>query len=179
MAPFVPPARFVIHETEHWLVNHRIDTVYPGYLMVGARAPDATSFASLSPEALAELGGLLAACVHALETRLGATRVYCGRYGHEPDHTVHFHVLPVYAWTVERFLADELAPKLRSFHASPPDAASPTLSDFDGADLTLFLWRRFADPGAVSPEIDGPSMDEPIEVLRAAFRSHTSPSSAP
>ena len=173
MAPFVPPARFVIHETEHWLVNHRVDTVYPGYLMVGARAPDATSLASLSPEALAELGGLLAACVHALETRLGATRVYCGRYGHEPDHTVHFHVLPVYAWTVERFLADELAPKLRAFHASP------TLSEFDGADLTLFVWRRFAEPGGEPPEIDGPSVGETIEVLRAAFRSHTSPSSAP
>ena len=99
MPPFVPPARFVIHETEHWLVNHRCDTSYPGYLMVGARDPEATTLSKLDPEARAELGDLLAGCAHVLETRLGAMHVYCGRYGHEPGHTVHFHVLPVsVAW---------------------------------------------------------------------------------
>jgi len=27
-----------IHETEHWLVNHRINSALPGYLMVSSKA---------------------------------------------------------------------------------------------------------------------------------------------
>ena len=59
MSPFVPPDKFVIHETEHWWVNHRCDTSYPGYLMIGAKDPNGESLSDLSEAAQAQLGPLL------------------------------------------------------------------------------------------------------------------------
>lgn len=167
MSPFVPPDRFVIHETEHWWVNHRCDTVYPGYLVVGARDPAGVSLADLPAEALSELGPLLARSSELLRECLGAVRTYDGRYGHTPGHTVHYHVIPVYDWTISAYWADERYRSLLQFYGDVAAVSAP--EEFDGADMTLFIWRTFAEPGVEPPVIDGPAVDEVVTRLRAAF----------
>lgn len=33
MNEFRPPVELIVHETDHWLVNQRIDSALPGYLI--------------------------------------------------------------------------------------------------------------------------------------------------
>lgn len=168
--PFVPKQEFVIHETEHWWVNHRGDTIYPGYLMIGAKDPNGVSLSELPDPALSEVGWLLARCSQLLRDCFGALRVYDCRYGHEPGHTVHYHIIPVYDWTVRLFEADTTCRKLQIFY---PDMAHceefPAYTNPDGCDMTLFICRRFAERGVEPPKINAPSVGEVVEVLRKRF----------
>lgn len=159
----IDPA-FVVHETAHWIVNHGMHAVLPGYLMVAARAD--ADFADLPAEALAELGPLLARATSVIRTTLGAERVYAGRYGHSPGWSAHFHLIPVYPWLVEDFHRDASYAAVRALctHGSP---MSP-----DGADLTLFVWREWTTAeGRGTRTAPGPSVGEAIGLLRAAFLS--------
>ena len=166
MSPFVPPDRFVIHETEHWWINHRCDTIYPGYLMVGAKDPNGASLSDLSAAAQSQLGSLLARSGKLLQECLGAVRVYDGRYGHQAGHTVHYHVIPVYEWTISAYWQDDRYRSLAQFYG---DGGATPSNDFDGADMTLFIWRTFGEPGVEPPRIDGPSVGDVVDMLRKQF----------
>ena len=48
----------MICETDHWWVNHRCDTLYPGHLMLGAKDPNGEALYDLSVAAQSELGPL-------------------------------------------------------------------------------------------------------------------------
>lgn len=87
------PEQFHVCETTGWLVNHRINSALPGYLMISSRS-FTNDLSELSPEALSELGPLLAKAQKALGAVLGAKRVYIGRYGHMPGYPIHFHIIP-------------------------------------------------------------------------------------
>src|SRR5262245_46611617 len=91
------PEQFLIAETEGWLVNHRINSALPGYLMISSKT-FTNDLSELSREALSELGPLLAKAHKALKSGLGSDRVYIGRYGHTPGYPIHFHVIPIYRW---------------------------------------------------------------------------------
>ena len=171
MPSFIPPAQFVIHETEHWWVNHRCDTIYPGYLMVGAKNPRAVFLSDLSVKAQSELGHLLARSGNLLQKCFGALSVYDGRYGHTPGHTVHYHVIPIYNWTVSCYLRDNRYRVLQQFYGSKPEPSSP--EDFDGADMLLFIWRTFAEAGVEAPKIEGPAVDEIVAKLRHEFDTNS------
>jgi diadenosine tetraphosphate (Ap4A) HIT family hydrolase len=56
---FQPAKHLVILQTKDWVLNHRVDSALPGYLMLGSRAP-VNDLSLLSPEALTQLGTLLA-----------------------------------------------------------------------------------------------------------------------
>jgi len=101
-----------------------------------------------------------------LQDCLGAVRVYEGRYGHQPGHTVHYHVIPVYDWTISAYWQDQRYRSLAQFYGD--GGASPS-RDFDGADMTLFIWRTFAEPGVEPPKICGPSVDSVVVTLRSGF----------
>jgi diadenosine tetraphosphate (Ap4A) HIT family hydrolase len=62
---FDPPKHLVILQTPDWVLNHRVDTVLPGYLMLGARMPT-NDLSRMRAEALTELGTLLASAQKAL-----------------------------------------------------------------------------------------------------------------
>ena len=161
------PPRYIIHESLHWVVNHRIDSALPGYVMLGAKQM-ANSLAALPIEALAELGALQARTQHAIETVLQPRRLYISRFGHEAGHSIHFHFIPIYPWTEMLFWQDERYRSLQAFGSL--DTAVPQT---DGAELTLFIWREFCerpDP----PVIQGPSTDKVIDLLRQAFASSAS-----
>ncbi|WP_411966575.1 HIT family protein [Mesorhizobium sp. ES1-3] len=126
--------------------------------MVGSKT-DTIDLSTLSAPALAELGPVLGGAQSALQSLLGAMRVYLGRYGHDSGWPIHFHVIPIYQWVEDLFWQDERYRILQAFGQSPPEPAT------DGAELTLFVWREFCereDP----PSILGPSVHEAIEMLR-------------
>ena len=89
MGSFVPSRHLVILETEDWVLNHRVDSALPGYLMLGGRVP-ANDLSMMRPEALAGLGGLLARAQEALNSVLKPEHLYIGRYGHMVGHAIHF-----------------------------------------------------------------------------------------
>src|SRR5574343_781820 len=169
MKEFVPPDDSVIYETAHWRVNHRCDTPYPGYLMIGAKQPEAARLSDLAMEAQRQLGPLIAQATRFLHEDLGAKRVYEGRYGHSPGHAVHYHLIPVYDWTVAAYLQDGRFRVLQQFYGPGPEISTPEA--FDGADMTLFIWRTFAEPGVLPPSIDGPTVNEVVGRLRRLFEA--------
>lgn len=157
-------ARFIIHQTRHWTLNHRVNSALPGYLMLGARQPT-TSLASLPVQAQVELGSLMALTQHVLEDQLQPTRLYISRYGHDAGHSIHFHFIPIYCWVEALFWEDERYRLLESF-----DGGQRPRLQTDGAELTLFVWREFCERPE-PPAIQGPSVDESIASLRRAFAS--------
>ena len=160
MPPFVPPAHLVVGETEHWLVNHRVDAALPGYLMVASRA-EADCLSDLSDAALAELGPLLARLERELRARLAPEHVYVGRYGHAAGHSWHFHLIPVCAW-VKRLHEEDA--RYRVF--DPLYTGKSTVPD--GAALTFYIWREFCER-ATPPPIEGPSVAAVVAALRQAW----------
>jgi diadenosine tetraphosphate (Ap4A) HIT family hydrolase len=157
--PFEVPKHLIVRETEHWIVNHRVGASLPGYLMIGSRA-GATNLFDLPPEALSELGLLMAAIEQALHDCLRPDHIYLSRYGHTPGHTIHFHVIPIYGWVREAFAADSRYRVLRSFYTPGVETSDP-----DGGELTLFVWREFCE-SKNPPRIQGPTVAEAIQLLR-------------
>ena len=153
---------FIVHETEHWIINHHLASALPGYLMLGTKVAT-TSLADLSPDALAEMGGLLAKTQQVMEQRLKPKHLYIGRFGHQPGLPIHFHFIPVYHWVEELFWKDERYRLLENFAY-----AENALSATDGAELTLFIWREFGESPS-PPETQGMTIEETIKALRAAF----------
>ena len=97
MGDFRPPNHLVIFQSEDWVLNHRVDSNLPGYLMLGSRVAT-DDLCALRPQALAQLGTLLARTQKALNAILNPKHLYIGRYGHTPGHALHFHIMPVCAW---------------------------------------------------------------------------------
>jgi diadenosine tetraphosphate (Ap4A) HIT family hydrolase len=154
--------QFIIHETDHWIINHHLANALPGYLMLATKM-HTSSLAELSSAALAELGGLLARTQQAIEQQLLPKRLYIGRFGHDPGWPIHFHFIPVYAWVEDLFWNDARYRQLETFAY-----AENALSSTDGAELTLFIWREFAE-NPTPPKTQGPSIGEVIQSLRSAF----------
>lgn len=153
---------FIIHETDHWVINHHLASALPGYLMLGTKLRT-TSLTELSADALAELGGLLAKTQNIIEQQLLPKRLYIGRFGHEPGLPIHFHFIPVYHWVEELFWNDARYRLLENFAY-----AEHALSSTDGAELTLFIWREFGE-SPTPPKTQGLTVQDVIENLRSAF----------
>jgi diadenosine tetraphosphate (Ap4A) HIT family hydrolase len=153
------PGQLIINETEHWIINHRVESTLPGYLMIGSRK-ETTNLSDLSSAAQAELGLLLAATQKALTDLFNPEHIYMGRYGHTEGHSIHFHIIPIYAWVKEAFAADERYRVLQSFYTP----GVPT-SDPDGGELTLYVWREFCER-KTPPLVERPTVDEAIRLLR-------------
>ena len=152
---------FVVHETEHWLLNHHLLSALPGYLMLGAKAP-VDSLAEMPDAALAELGGLLAKTQRVMEAQLKPKWLYISRFGHMPGFPLHFHFIPVYGWVEALFWQDERYRVLQNFGTQQKAT--------DGAELTLFIWREFGE-SPTPPVVQGASVREVIRCLRTEFNT--------
>jgi diadenosine tetraphosphate (Ap4A) HIT family hydrolase len=155
----IDPA-FILHETEHWLLNHHLTSKLPGYLMLGAKA-QIDSLAAMPEAALAELGGLLAKTQRVMEAQLRPKWLYISRYGHMPGLTLHFHFIPVHDWVEQAFWRDERYRVLQGFGSKEQGLT-------DGAELTLFVWREFGE-SLTPPPVQGPTVEQVIQTLRTAF----------
>jgi len=144
-----------------------MDAALPGYLMVGSRA-EGESLAGLPTGALAEVGCHLATAQRILEELFAPPHCYAGRYGHIAGHTVHFHVIPIYAWVAEAFARDERYRVLRQFYTSRV-CGQGSDGPFDGAEMTLFVWREFCE-SLTPPPVIGPSVAETVELIREKWR---------
>jgi diadenosine tetraphosphate (Ap4A) HIT family hydrolase len=149
---------FTILETEHWRVNHRMDSALPGYLILGARQATNELY-RLPADALAELGMLLATVQQALRAVLNPEHLYIGRYGHSSGHAFHFHIIPICGWVRQRFFED---PRYRVLER----LQYPPAGDTDGAELTLYVWREFCE-SRDPPPVSGPSVTDVIQMLRS------------
>jgi diadenosine tetraphosphate (Ap4A) HIT family hydrolase len=165
---FVPPEHLVILQTRDWVLNHRVDTALPGYLMLGARVPT-NDLSAMPAKALAELGTLLAAAQKALNEILEPKHLYIGRYGHMAGHSLHFHIIPICAWVRQRFFDDPRYRILQDLSRNPPGRDGT-----DGAELTLYVWREFCE-NPVPPKISGPSIPEVVERLRSRLFQRSIP----
>lgn len=163
MNGFRAPDHLVVHETDYWIINHRVNSELPGYFMVGSKM-DANDFSSLPKEALSELGLHLAKLQQIITEQLSPAHFYVGRYGHMKGHTIHFHVIPVYDWVARAFYSDERYRALSQFY-TPGVYDDGSDSTFDGADMTLFIWREFCE-SKTPPEVDGPTVQEIVEMVR-------------
>ena len=159
----IDPA-FILHETEHWQLNHHLASKLPGYLMLGAKAPIG-SLADMPDAALAELGGLLAKTQRVIEAQLQPKWLYISRYGHMPGFPLHFHFIPVYDWVEHAFWQDQRYRVLQTFGTQEN---TQTLTD--GAELTLFVWREFSE-SPTPPVVQGDSVGRVIERLRTALQA--------
>lgn len=152
------PRQFHLLETEHWLINHRIDSALPGYLMIGSKRY-VDDLVDLCPAALGELGPLLALVQRFLQGRFGAERVYLGRFGHTSGFSVHFHAIPVYGWVERAFVRDTRYRALDDFREARLGHAP------DGADLMLFVTREFCE--RVPPAgTEGQAVDAVMAIAR-------------
>ena len=158
---FAPPPHLLILQTEHWLINHRVDSALPGYLMLGARTAT-NDLAAMPREALDQLGPLLASAQSALSEILRPDHLYIGRYGHSAAHALHFHVIPICPWVKESFLAD---PRYRVLSTLVDPVTAVDTQATDGAELTLYVWREFCE-SPTPPPASGPSIGDVVNFLR-------------
>ena len=84
----------VIHETDHWSVDHAFTRWIRGWLIVKPKR-HVEQLAELSPAEAAELGPLLRATSAAVARVLAPERVYVLSLGEEVRH-IHLHVIPRY-----------------------------------------------------------------------------------
>jgi diadenosine tetraphosphate (Ap4A) HIT family hydrolase len=163
MGDYQIPEHLVILRTAHWTLNHRMDAALPGYLALGARTP-INELSLMDPDALMQLGVLMASAQKALNEILAPAHPYISRYGHTPGHALHFHIIPVCGWVRQRFLGDPRYRILRNL--KPPAASAGAGDETDGAELTLYIWREFCE-NPTPPEISGPSIHDVVERLIA------------
>jgi len=161
---FIPPQDFVVFESLHWRINQRVDAKLPGYLMMAPKDLNAVSFSAIAAEALIEMGPLLAKVTKAIEKHLHPLHLYVARYGHMGGHNLHFHIIPVYGWVAEAFRNDPRYHALQQFY-TPGVYTSGKDTGFDGAEMTLFIWREFAE-SLKPPQIRGPTIQEIVTLLR-------------
>jgi diadenosine tetraphosphate (Ap4A) HIT family hydrolase len=157
---FRPHDSLIVCETDHWIINQRVDSALPGYLMLGSRV-DTNDLSSLSEAALSELGVHLAKMQRILSELFAPPHFYVGRYGHMAGHSIHFHVIPIYEWVAQRYRV------LHEFY-TPGVYNSGSDASFDGAEMTLFVWREFCE-SRNPPEIVGPSIQEAVEMIKVAW----------
>ena len=123
-----------IFETPYWVVSHRADSRYPGYLLVSSREakPD---LCELSAAGLLEVGSVLSNTEILLRSVYASSKVIFAKLGFCGGLACHFHAIPV----THKLLAEI------SSHRN--GAAEP-----DGNDAMLFVNRVYCERDLTPPE---------------------------
>jgi diadenosine tetraphosphate (Ap4A) HIT family hydrolase len=130
-----PPPRENILRTEHWRVVHAFDSSLPGWLVVLPHE-HVTSLAELTPDAAAELGGLLRELSRALHDVVGCTKTYVMQFAEAEGFAhVHFHVVPRMADQP----AEHRGPRIFAY-LGHTDPARVTAAAQDDLALRLRAW---------------------------------------
>jgi diadenosine tetraphosphate (Ap4A) HIT family hydrolase len=166
MGDFEPPKHLVILRTDHWVLNHRVDSALPGYLMLGARGCRPL----ISTGCARKHSRSLHRCRQMRKRRWTKFQkprhFYIGRYGHTAGHAPHFHIIPVCEWVRQSFFSD---PRYRVFaDLSRHFAAAGATDETDGAELTLYIWRVFRE-NPVPPRVFRPAVHEVVERLKVSL----------
>lgn len=89
----LPPREDVVH-TDHWRIGHAFNSTLPGWLIL-VPTRHVTSFTELTPEAAAELGGLVHRLAVALEVVTGCAKTYLMQFSEAEGFShLHLHLVP-------------------------------------------------------------------------------------
>jgi diadenosine tetraphosphate (Ap4A) HIT family hydrolase len=111
------PDRERVWVGQHWRVAHAFATALPGWLVVVPRR-HTTRIAEHTAEEAAELGSLLVAASHALESVTGCAKTYVAQFAEADGYShVHFHVVP----RPPELTPDRRGPAVFGYLAGPED----------------------------------------------------------
>lgn len=122
------PKELIVFENKHWIINHRENSAYPGYLMVASKER-VSNLSSLCFEALQELGSVLAEVEKMLNASFQPIKVVFSKLGFSEGFGCHFHAVPV---------AREVLEKIRNH-------SDYTNEEPDGLDVMLFINREYCE----------------------------------
>ncbi|WP_394250500.1 HIT family protein [Vibrio profundi] len=122
------PDENVVFENEYWVVNHRMNTTYPGYLMVASKS-ESTELLDLCDKSLASLGLVLAKVEGLLQTTFSPQKVIFSKLGFSKGFNCHFHAVPVSEKVIEEICR----------------SSSYTFDEPDGNDVMLFINREYCE----------------------------------
>ena len=129
------PENKILLETKHWIINHRLDTEYPGYLMLGSKE-STFRVSDLCTESLRSMGIILGAVENRMYERLKPETVIISKLGFSKGFGCHFHLIPVYSWLYDSIKRDK----------------SYSISEPDGLDFSLFISRKFCEGSEQFPK---------------------------
>lgn len=121
------PSEFILKNYDHWQVNHRLGSTYPGYLMASSKE-DVCEISELSAVALAELGTVLSDLERIIMKAYGVRKVLMSKLGISIGFNCHFHVVPVYDWIMQ------------AIESNPSYTNEP-----DGNDVMLYVNREYCE----------------------------------
>ncbi|OZG70279.1 hypothetical protein BTA51_27100 [Hahella sp. CCB-MM4] len=114
-------------EREHWVVNHRVGSIYPGYLMVASRQR-VSDIWELNQESLAQLGPVLAEVERSVRLVYQPYKVLVCKLGFSKGFDCHFHVIPVHDWVLSEIASHH-------YYSNEPD----------GNDVMLYINREYCE----------------------------------
>ncbi len=122
------PTEYVVYETEHWIVNHRMNSTYAGYLMIASKS-EVSELSDLCPESLSSLGVVLADVERLLQRAYTPEKIIISKLGFSKGFNCHFHAVPV-----SKKVINEVR-KRSSYMFNEPD----------GNDIMLFINREYCE----------------------------------
>ncbi|MBM3115736.1 HIT family protein [Jeongeupia naejangsanensis] len=140
--------RYLIFETDHWLVSHRRDARHPGYLIVACRESKG-ELHELSIDALQELGLVLQKTEKLLRSFFAPCKVIFYKLGFSSGFSCHFHAAPV----TQKLLSEIVA---HCDYTNEPD----------GNDAILFLSRVYCERPLT--EAESLTLNDVVNQLRKA-----------
>jgi diadenosine tetraphosphate (Ap4A) HIT family hydrolase len=137
----------LVFENDAFTAEPGSECAIPGYLVLRLKGGE-TSLAELSPGKAEALGALLARAAKAIETAVGAERVYVLSFC-EVDPRLHFHLFPRTSWLLNEYF------KANCNSDQPIDGP------------LLFAWAR----GAFGPGSHVPKGTPAVAAAAAAIRA--------
>ena len=118
----------LVFKTNYWIVSHRSDSQYPGYLIVSS-SEETNDFHKLNSESLNELGSVLCATEKLLISVYSPYKVIMSKLGFSKGFSCHFHVLPITESLLQQIV------KHPNYTKNEPD----------GNDAMLFVSREYCE----------------------------------
>lgn len=84
----------VIHEDDHWMLDHAVDPLIRGCLILKSKR-HVDELADLEPDEAATLGPMMRTALAAMRRAFDPERIYVCSFG-EMLHHLHIHLLPRY-----------------------------------------------------------------------------------
>lgn len=119
---------YKITETNNWIVSHRQDSQYLGYLIVSSK-DSATNISELHCASLMELGKVLSEVEKLLLEVYSPIKVIVAKLGFSKGFPCHFHIIPVFNNLLREIVVH------KNYTNSAPD----------GNDVLLFVSREYCE----------------------------------
>jgi diadenosine tetraphosphate (Ap4A) HIT family hydrolase len=144
--------KFIIFVTNHWIISHRRDSRYPGFLIVSSR-DEVQDLTDLNKEALNELGSVLFQTEKLLNYVYKHYKTVIGKFGFTSGFSLHFHVLPITNEILKEIIAHG------NYKQEKPD----------GIDAINLVCRKYCERELNDSETR--SIESTVKMLKAAYNN--------